>query len=108
MFSPSIEILSLSVRQCLELLNDDSDIQLIDVRREDEYNKVSIPNSMHLELAKILAGQWKSLIPCKERGLILYCHSGIRSMKAGQYLLSQGFTKLWNMEGGIEAYLHLQ
>ena len=77
---------------------------LLDVRRFDEHTEAAIPGSIHLELADILDGKWNSLITYKESGLILYCRSGVRSLKAAQYLLGQGFEKLWNMEGGILAY----
>ena len=94
----------MSVGDCLALLNEKPEILLLDVRRFDEHAEAAVPGSTHLELADILDGKWKSLVAYRETGLILYCRSGVRSLKAAQYLLGQGFEKLWNMEGGILAY----
>ena len=102
------DIPSCSVLECLNLLQVHPEILLLDVRRTDEYIQFSILESTHLELAEILDGQWQSLLPYKDKGLILYCRSGVRSLKAAQYLANQGFTKLWNMTGGILAYQQLQ
>jgi rhodanese-related sulfurtransferase len=32
------------------------------------------------------------------------CHHGVRSMHVAQFLASQGFTRLANIEGGIDAW----
>ena len=106
-FSKRSEIPSLSAQECLDLLKANPDVQLLDVRLPREYSEASIPGSIHLELAEILAGKWVCLLPYKDQGLILQCRSGERSMKAAQYLSKQGFTKLWNMAGGILAYQKL-
>ncbi len=107
-FPEDTKIVSLSVQECLELLEQYPEIILLDVRRSDEYTESSIPGSMHLELAEILDGKWVSLLPYQETGLILQCKSGGRSMKAAQFLAGQGFKKLWNMAGGITAYQELK
>jgi len=32
------------------------------------------------------------------------CHHGIRSRQAAEYFLRQGFTNLYNLSGGIDAW----
>lgn len=98
------EIASLPVGDCLALLKKNPEILLLDVRRFDEHAEAAIPGSRHLELPDILDGKWADLVPYKQKGVLLYCRSGVRSLKAAQYLLGLGFEKLWNMEGGILAY----
>ena len=95
---------SLPVGDCLALMRENPEILLLDVRRFDEHSEAAIPGSTHLELADILDGKWSSLVRYKEKGLILYCRSGVRSLQAARFLRDQGFERLWNMEGGILAY----
>ncbi|MCK5498023.1 MAG: sulfurtransferase, partial [Gammaproteobacteria bacterium] len=35
---------------------------------------------------------------------VILCHHGMRSMIAGEYLISEGFEKIVNLEGGIDAW----
>eukprot|EP00898_Chlorokybus_atmophyticus_P000024 jgi/Chlat1/1021/Chrsp109S01458 len=42
------------------------------------------------------------LDPNKET--LVLCHHGVRSLQAANFLLSQGFTNVKNVEGGIHAY----
>jgi len=37
----------------------------------------------------------------KSKTYIIYCRSGARSSAAADYMASQGFTKLYNLSGGI-------
>ena len=36
--------------------------------------------------------------------IVVYCHMGVRSLKAIHYLPQHGFTNLKNLSGGIEAW----
>lgn len=39
----------------------------------------------------------------QQEPLVIYCRTGSRSAEAVEYLLSQGFKQVYNLEGGIEA-----
>ncbi len=41
----------------------------------------------------------------KDRNIIMYCTGGIRCEKASAYLLHNGFTKVFHLEGGIIEYV---
>ena len=45
-----------------------------------------------------LEQRWSELP--KDRELVLVCESGVRSLKATNYLQFQGFTRVSNLEGG--------
>ncbi len=45
------------------------------------------------------------LDPQKQKKLALFCTGGIRCEKATSYLLSQGFTEVYHLKGGILKYL---
>ena len=34
----------------------------------------------------------------------VYCHHGMRSRMVGAFLLQEGFTEVWNLNGGIDAW----
>ena len=36
--------------------------------------------------------------------LVLYCHHGVRSGRAQDYLKTQGYTNVLNLTGGIDAW----
>jgi rhodanese-related sulfurtransferase len=40
----------------------------------------------------------------KDRDILIYCAVGARSAEAGKLLTSQGFTKVYNLSGGINAW----
>jgi len=35
---------------------------------------------------------------------VFYCHTGMRSLRVAAYLQAQGFQKVINLRGGIEAW----
>jgi rhodanese-related sulfurtransferase len=38
------------------------------------------------------------------KSTLVLCHHGVRSMQAAEYLVSQGFTNVSNVTGGIDRY----
>ena len=77
----------------------DSSSVLIDVREFFEYRRsrirdaVHMPTSVGFEIAADTLG--------KENSLFLYCYNGYRSKKAAEFFISKGFTRAYNLEGGI-------
>lgn len=76
-------------------------IQVIDVRERDEVAGGVIPGAVNIPLSQ-LRGRVKELNPDEE--LVIVCRSGNRSFIAAQQLLSQGFTRVWNLRGGMLAW----
>lgn len=74
---------------------------LLDVREEWEYEFCALPGSILLPLAQVPAGSAK-LDP--EQELVCICHHGVRSMHAALWLAQQGFEKVYNLNGGIDAW----
>jgi rhodanese-related sulfurtransferase len=82
-----------------------SSLQLIDVREPWEVELAAIAGFMNLPLSQF--DQWsptllERLDPTTET--IVLCHHGIRSAQMGYWLLSQGFSTVKNVTGGIAAY----
>jgi monothiol glutaredoxin len=86
--------------KALKAMLDAGSIELFDVRPEDERRTASIAQ------AKPLDGEGQSLLATldKNKAVALHCHHGMRSRAAGEQLLREGFTNVYNLEGGIEAW----
>lgn len=74
---------------------------LIDVREDWEFEICHIDGSRHLPMTEVVANM-DSLD--KEAEIVVICHHGIRSQQVAQYLHSQGFSNIYNLDGGIEAW----
>ena len=83
----------------------ESDIQLVDVREPQELAIASIDGFVNLPLSQF--SQWAEEIPTKldpHAETFVLCHHGMRSAQMCQWLISQGFTNVKNITGGIHAY----
>jgi rhodanese-related sulfurtransferase len=76
--------------------------QLLDVRTAAEFARGAIAGAKHIELA-VLPERSAELDPAAR--WVLYCLSGVRSAQACAYLAQRGFGGLYNLEGGIAAWV---
>ncbi|MBK9312898.1 MAG: rhodanese [Acidobacteria bacterium] len=76
--------------------------RLIDVREPSEYRVAKIEGSELMPLGQIMT--WMQKLEDKDEEIVLMCHHGMRSDRACQFLAAQGFTKIRNLEGGIDAW----
>ena len=80
------------------------DFVLLDVREPAEREAVAIPGSILTPPIHIVDGS--ALIDLDPaRPVVVYCHSGVRSQRAGEIMLSLGFSQVDNLAGGIMAWL---
>ena len=78
----------------------DADILILDVRNQDEFDICNL--SGLLIPLNDLPSRLKELKPTQH--IIVHCRSGGRSRRATEFLLSQGFTHVQNLRGGIAAW----
>jgi adenylyltransferase/sulfurtransferase len=83
-----------------QLLAGDNPPSLIDVREEGEAAICSIDGSTLIPMNTL--PQRLQELP-RDHAVVLYCHSGMRSMMAGQWLSQQGFDAL-SLAGGIDRW----
>ncbi|MEM1085581.1 MAG: rhodanese-like domain-containing protein [Verrucomicrobiota bacterium] len=78
------------------------EIRLIDCREQDEWDFNRLPKAAFLPLSRFteIAGSVLS----KDDSVIVYCHHGMRSLHATQWLRAHGHEKCWSMKGGIQAW----
>lgn len=92
----------LSPMQATLMINRE-DAVVVDVREAAEFAQGHIPNSRHIPLAA-LGKRVSELDKFKERAIIVNCASGNRSGSACGTLRKHGFTKVFNLSGGISAW----
>lgn len=80
-------------------------IQILDVRREPEWNAGHLPNSRLWPLDKF-AQQFPDL--AKSTPLLVHCKSGYRSMIACGLLQKVGYTSVANLSGGYDEWIKTQ
>lgn len=86
----------------LETMREQRHITLIDVRTDAEVARGIIKGARHIPLFS-LPQHAASL--ANEETLVIYCQSGGRSAQACSYLAQQGFADLYNLSGGILAWV---
>ena len=90
------EITSTELKQRLD---QGDDIQLIDVREDNEVAIARIPNAVHIPLGQVLT-RMNEIDPTRET--VVHCKMGGRSARAIDALQRSGFRgKLINLKGGI-------
>lgn len=80
-------------------------VQLVDVRTPSEYKSGFIENAQNIDFRSPTFDQ-DILKLDKEKPVILYCRVGGRSAKCAQKLKQAGFTKIYDLEGGISRWKH--
>jgi adenylyltransferase/sulfurtransferase len=75
--------------------------ELIDVREAFEYEIARIDGAKLIPLGEI--AERADELP-RERPIVVHCHSGQRSAQAVRLLQQRGFDKVYNLEGGIDAW----
>ncbi len=92
---------SVSVIQLKEELDSGSQTILLDVRDKWEYDICHIDGSVNISLSEIME---RSNELEKQAKTVVICHHGMRSAMAAEYLIKEGFDKIINLEGGIDAW----
>jgi rhodanese-related sulfurtransferase len=75
---------------------------LLDVREPWEVATARIEGAKNIPMGEIASRVFQELDPQKH--IVVYCHSGIRSMNATVWLRSQGFDKAQSLRGGVDAW----
>ena len=98
---PSKEIIKLnSIQYQQSIVAGDSLLQLIDVRTPEEYDVSHLKNAQNICVTdKDFKDKIKSLD--KDKAVYVYCKKGGRSARAADILRNLGFTKIYDLEGGI-------
>lgn len=77
---------------------------LIDVRNLDEVIRGVLPEAVHIPLAMIPDYEFELAGAVKDKKIVFYCHSGIRSAQAAAYISEKFEMQTFNLRGGILAW----
>jgi Rhodanese-related sulfurtransferase len=85
-----------------ERLDRGDDVQVIDVREQNEYDTARLPDSKLIPLGQVVS-RMSEIDPNRET--VVHCKGGVRSARAIEALQRAGFEgKLINLKGGITAW----
>lgn len=97
-------ITQVNVKDALEMLKD-SGVTMLDVRSPQEFQNGHIEGAKLIPLPEI-SNRIDELASDKDRQILTYCYAGSRSMAANRVLRRNGFTKIFNLRGGITAWIN--
>jgi rhodanese-related sulfurtransferase len=75
---------------------------LVDVRSDAEVARGKIPGALHIPLQTLPARLAEF---DKSKPLVFCCQMGGRSAQACQFAVAQGYEKVYNLQGGMNAWL---
>lgn len=78
-----------------------SDVVILDVREQDEWDAGHIPGALFIPMSEIQGRV--SEVPT-DKTVIVQCRSGNRSSQVTDFLQQQGFTNVRNMAGGLNEW----
>ena len=77
--------------------------RLIDVREEDEFRYCKLDWAELIPLGT-LPQQAPARLLDLDRSIVVYCHHGVRSHHAAEWLRGAGYKSVFNLTGGIDAW----
>ena len=96
------ELEEITATELSELIKNDREVQIIDVREPYELEIARIPQTKLIPLGEVVS---RAKEIDSSRTAILHCKGGVRSAKAIAALKESGFTgRLVNLKGGITAW----
>ncbi|MBK9330408.1 MAG: molybdopterin-synthase adenylyltransferase MoeB [Sphingobacteriales bacterium] len=84
-----------------KMIENKQDFQLIDVRELHEHELQHIGGEL-MPMQSILSNQH---MISKEKKVVMFCKSGLRSANVIRYLEKEGYSNLYNLQGGIDQFL---
>ena len=97
--------LEIDVRGVKKLIDEGADFFLLDCREPSEYAIAKLDAAVLIPIREI-PSRLPELESVRDQRIVVHCHHGGRSMQVTQWLRQQGFAKVQNMTGGIDAWSH--
>jgi adenylyltransferase/sulfurtransferase len=95
--------LEITPRELAMQLENGKPIRLLDVRQPAENQIARLPDSLLIPLNELpVRGAEIPVEPATL--LVVYCHHGVRSQTAAEYLRKLGHTNIRSLAGGIDAW----
>lgn len=94
---------TISVSDASAMIQSSSNLLVVDVRTSQEYAQGHLKGAINIPLSD-LPLRIGGLDP--NRPILVYCQTGYRSAQASAILVKAGFTQVYNMEGGMTAWIN--
>lgn len=91
----------ISAQQAKEVMDQQPDAVILDVREQGEYDAGHIPGAVLLPVGSIDGETAGEAIPTQDTTVLVYCRSGNRSKTASAALAQLGYTQVYEF-GGIQ------
>lgn len=96
----------LTPAQVMDMIKSKKDVMIVDVREKNEVEagKIEAPNYLHSPrgLVDVIAAKG-ALSP--DKTYVIYCKKGSRGLLAAAALKELGFENVYNLDGGIHAWM---
>lgn len=89
-------------QSALDMMNNETDYIIIDVRTESEYQQGHIKNAINIPNESIDESV-SEILTNKDQLLLVYCRSGNRSKQASEKLAKLGYSNIYEF-GGISDF----
>ena len=93
----------ISVKQVHEAINNEDSLQLVDVRSEEEYVVSHLKGAQNICIENDNFDKKIASLD-KNKPVYVYCKKGSQSAKAAEKLKKLGFTKVYDLDGGIRSW----
>jgi rhodanese-related sulfurtransferase len=102
-------VIPLSATELKQRLDRGEALVVLDVREDDEraYCAIPVPPTaadLHIPLSRLGPRIEEIQRLVADRPSVVYCHHGIRSLAVAGYLAERGASRIYNLDGGIEAW----
>jgi rhodanese-related sulfurtransferase len=97
-----LAMMTITARELRKRLDAAKDFRLIDVREEDEWTVARLPQAELVPLSQFQERALSELSP--DEKIVLYCHHGVRSGRALDFLKANGYSDVIHLTGGIDAW----
>ena len=95
------EVTHVTMEDIEQIMKDNENFIILDVRTLEEYNEGHIPNAICIP-NETIGDEEIAELPDKEQLLLVYCRSGRRSKEASEKLLKLGYTNIIEFGGIID------
>jgi rhodanese-related sulfurtransferase len=92
----------LSTAQAVRLMNQGAVV--LDLRPKAAYDAGHIGDARNVPTAE-LESQGESLKKWRDKNVITYCETGANGASSARALTKMGFTKVFNLQGGVNAWV---
>jgi len=96
-----MSVIQISAKGLRNILQKEIKPLLLDVRENNEFEYAHIKGSQHIPMDQIpdKLNEIDSDAAC-----VVICHHGIRSQYVASFLVHSGFSNIYNLSGGIDAW----